>query len=145
MCPKNMFHYSVLRTRKLENIIPKMGRLGPLHYLHTSGIPYPGAPCLQIIPTLGPNVYKKYLHWAIWSLRVRTPTRSHYKIPDLPSRRAAEAGFGVWGSGFLVYDVRFRVTLCHTKQRGKLKRLAVYKGPILKFHVSLSWVEGCFL
>ena len=32
---------------------------------------YPGAPCLQIIPMLDPSVYKYYLHWVAWSLRVR--------------------------------------------------------------------------
>ena len=31
---------------------------------------YPKAPCLCIIPTLGPKVYKYDLHWAIWSVRV---------------------------------------------------------------------------
>ena len=29
----------------------------------------PGAPCLLIIPTLGPKVYRHDLHWAIWSPR----------------------------------------------------------------------------
>ena len=29
----------------------------------------PGTPCLSIIPTLGPNAYEQYLHWAFWSPR----------------------------------------------------------------------------
>ena len=28
-------------------------------------------PRIQIMPTLDPKVYKDYLHWAIWFVRVR--------------------------------------------------------------------------
>ena len=31
---------------------------------------FPGDPSIQIIPTLGPKVYKYYLHWVIWAPRV---------------------------------------------------------------------------
>ena len=33
-------------------------------------VPYPRAPSIQIIPTLGSKVWEKYLLWAIGSLRV---------------------------------------------------------------------------
>ena len=33
-------------------------------------------PSIQIIPTLGPKVYKYYPHWAVWSLRVTLPQTS---------------------------------------------------------------------
>ena len=32
--------------------------------------PSPRAPCMQIMPTLGPNVYREGLLWAVWSPRV---------------------------------------------------------------------------
>ena len=32
--------------------------------------PGPEDPSIQIIPRLGPKVYKHYLHWSIWILRV---------------------------------------------------------------------------
>ena len=37
----------------------------------------PRDPCTQILPTLGPNVCKYYLHWAIWILRAKASTSTN--------------------------------------------------------------------
>ena len=53
---------------------------GPLHKdLKLKPNPYPKDPSIQIIPTLGPNVCRYYLHWAIW-----IPMDNFN--PDIPTR-----------------------------------------------------------
>ena len=58
-------------------------------------VPYPRAPCLQIIPTLGPKVYKYDLHWAIWSPRDRVLKGFRSCLEGLAS---GTLGFGTFGS-----------------------------------------------
>ena len=45
------------------------GFLGIL-WVHIFCLHYPRDPSIQIIPTLGPKVYKQHVHWAIWVLRL---------------------------------------------------------------------------
>ena len=54
---------------------------------------YPKTPSIQILPTLGSKVYKHYLLWAIWGLRVSEASlpaalRLHpIELLDVPGRR----------------------------------------------------------
>ena len=53
----------------------------------------PRDPCIQIIPTLGPNVCNKYyLHWAIWMPRV-----SILALTVGSEGLGLRVGFVIWG------------------------------------------------
>ena len=48
----------------------------------------PRDPCIQVLPTLGPEVYKYYLHWVFGSLGVSLRMSTAIELPSPPARRA---------------------------------------------------------
>ena len=79
---------------------------------------YPKTPCMQIVPIFRSKVYKYYLLWAIWSLRVRVSLelalglRLSVRAVGWSSGQGVRSyalRFGVWkGLGFGCF-CRFRV------------------------------------
>ena len=79
-----------------------------------------GLPSMQIIPTLGSEseVYKKYLLWSVWSLRVRVyffvsisnPTKSQHSTRRLQEHVSQGTPEKLWvqGLGFRVQGLGLR-------------------------------------